>query len=306
MKGPDTRAAMTTLRFFKYHGLGNDFVLLDEALHGVQTYPDTIAQLARALCNRSTGIGADGLLVLCFEDGVPRMRITNADGSPAQMCGNGVRCIARHLLERHGASAGLLTIVTDRGPLAVEVHHDRGAFAAATVDMGPPIFEAQRVPVALPEGDRDPLAMEVPSEVARLCLRGVSRVMSVLSMGNPHAVIECDDPESISLGTLGPAMEHAAMFPEGVNAHFVHVVDSARVRMVTWERGAGATRACGTGACAVMVALASRGRIGRRATIRVPGGELLIAWRGSDDHLMMTGPAAFVFEGRTGPVVLEP
>lgn len=293
---------MTTVRFLKYHGLGNDFVLLDETMHGPQLDEADLPRAARALCDRHTGIGADGLLLLTKEGARPRMRIVNADGSAAQMCGNGVRCIARHLCDWHGAEEDQLTLLTDRGELSIMIHREEGAFARATIDMGAPILSAKDVPVTIPEGCAGILEVPLPllTSDAWKESAGLSRTLSAVSMGNPHAVIECADVSKIPLASAGSEIERAPMFPERTNVHFVQVIDRSRVRIVTWERGAGATLACGTGACAVVVALNLRGRIEPRAHVEVPGGELLIQWRASDSHVLMTGPATFVFEGETG------
>lgn len=283
------------LRFFKYHGLGNDFIVLDEILHGPQNPPP-----AHVLCDRNRGIGADGILHLSRINNALTMRIVNADGSPAQMCGNGVRCIARHLCERHALTADSFTLHTGRGPLTIEISRDRAAFLAATVDMGEPILEPARIPVICAS---NPLSIPRPSLLETPWSRaaGLAPTISAVSMGNPHAIIECTNPDAVPLRDIGPTIERSTLFPEGTNVHFVHVLSPDAVRIITWERGAGATLACGTGACAVVVALASLGRTSRRVRVDVPGGTLLIEWSNTTNRVRMRGPATFVFEGQFSP-----
>lgn len=283
------------LRFFKYHGLGNDFIVLDEILHGPQNPPP-----AQVLCDRNRGIGADGVLHLSRIDNALTMRIVNADGSPAQMCGNGVRCIARHLCERHALTADSFTLHTGRGPLTIEISRDRAAFLAATVDMGEPILEPARIPVICAT---NPLTIPHPPLLDTLWSRaaGLAPTISAVSMGNPHAIIECTNPDAVPLRDIGPTIERSTLFPEGTNVHFVHVLSPDALRIITWERGAGATLACGTGACAVVVALASLGRTSRLVRVEVPGGTLLIEWSDTTNRVRMRGPATFVFEGQFSP-----
>jgi diaminopimelate epimerase len=256
------------LRFWKYHGLGNDF----DVVEGEE--PMSPAR-AVALCDRRRGIGADGVLTVlpASEGGSARMHIYNPDGSVAAMCGNGVRCVARHLAETRGLT-GEIVVETDAGPRACTVHLGAGGIESVTVDMGQARIEGTQEFVI-----------------------GVERVRALrVSMGNPHAVV-LDGPEAARAGIVGPAIE--AQVPGGVNVGFGRASGST-VDLVVWERGAGLTLACGTGACAAAVAALHEGRLAGTTpiTVNLPGGTLQIA---VDDDLsvQMTGPAERVFEGTT-------
>jgi diaminopimelate epimerase len=281
--------------FTKYHGLGNDFVLLDSILHPIRASDAAWQSLAIRLCDRHSGIGADGLLVLEGSTSSPIMRIINADGSLANMCGNGIRCIARHLLEQHGLSSGR-TITTPAGQVVVDVHLSDGVFHAATVNMGRPILAPESIPL---RGVHDSLRFampEVPGAAEWRRAAGVNSEVSAVSMGNPHLVVRCTDLDAVPLRQAGPALEHHPTFPDRINVHFVKVIDESHVQAMTWERGAGPTLACGSGACAISVALASLGLTRRHLTVSLPGGNLDICWE-SDDHVRMRGPATHVFSG---------
>lgn len=306
------------LEFVKYHGLGNDFVLVDRL--DARDTPPAWGKLARAWCDRRLGIGADGVLVLEADDEVDaRLSIYNTDGSDGGMCGNGIRCAARHLFERRQRRTGTLRVRTGRGVVSVEPRIDNGAFVAATVDMGEPIFEADRIPVriggAALGGRSTPwdglVRVALPDELIEawktwsgragnapgLEGAGLEPVIRCVSMGNPHAVLFCERPEVVPLESAGPMLEKHVLFPARTNVHFVRIDSRTRATMRTWERGAGATLACGTGACAVLVAAAIEGGLHRDATIRVPGGELQIRWAQRPGHVFMTGPATEVYRG---------
>lgn len=223
------------------------------------------------------------------------MRIINADGSFASMCGNGIRCIARHLVEHHGASDSM-TIATPAGTVDVNVHLQNGAFLAATVNMGRPILTPERIAVRdVTDALRFPMP-RVHSDEAWHRAAGVVAEASAVSMGNPHLIVRCTDLEAIPLALAGPQLEHHPMFPDRTNVHFVRLESQSRVRAITWERGAGPTQACGSGACAISVAFTSLGLTGRHVTVSLPGGDLDIHWT-EDDHVLMRGPATFVFSG---------
>jgi diaminopimelate epimerase len=274
---------MSTVHFRKLHGTANDFVYVD-ARRGLPTDP---ASLAARLCDRHRGVGADGLILLLDSQTADcRMRIFNADGSTAEMCGNGIRGFAKFALDHALVTAEPLRVETDAGVKIVEVRRDRGRVASVTVDMGPPEWEGRRIPV-----DADGLVLERVLEV-----RGRRWNVSCVSMGNPHCVVFADDMATLPLAEIGPAFEHHTFFPRRVNTEFVRVESPSRLRMRVWERGSGETLSCGTGACASAVVAARSGRTGRDVTVALPGGELTIEWR-NDDHVYMTGDAVEVFAG---------
>jgi diaminopimelate epimerase len=257
--------------FTKMHGLGNDFVVLDTR---VQALPPMTPAVARALADRRTGIGCDQLILLEGSDVADfRMRIFNADGGEVEACGNASRAVA--LL--HGSPA---RIETAGGILTARPEH-----GGAAVDMGEPRFEWDAIPLAyamdtaaLPVGWDE---LEQPAAV---------------NVGNPHAVFFVDNCDAIDLEHLGPEIERDPLFPERVNVNVATVENSSAIRLRVWERGAGLTRACGTGACATAVSAMRRGLVGREVTVSLPGGPLLIAW-GDDGRIIMTGPAAESFRG---------
>jgi len=274
---------MSTLPFRKLHGTANDFVYVD-ARGGLPADP---ALLAPRICDRHRGIGADGLILLLDSSSADcRMRIFNADGSTAEMCGNGIRGFAKYVLDHGLVRADPLRVETDAGVKTVSVRRDGDTVASITVDMGPPEWDGRRIPV-----DADGTILERP-----LAVNGRSWTVSCVSMGNPHCVVFVDDPGTLALAEIGPAFERHPFFPRRVNTEFIAVESKERLRMRVWERGAGETLACGTGACAAAVVAARTGRTGRHVTVALPGGELEIDWRG-DDHVYMTGDAVEVFAG---------
>jgi diaminopimelate epimerase len=303
------RPSGQTVIFAKMHGLGNDYVYVDGSQHPLADP----ASLARWVSDRHVGVGSDGLIMVDpVTPGVAadvRMRMFNADGSEGMMCGNGIRCVAKFAVDRGLCDRQPLRVETRRGVL--EVHWRRGGHdgtvCEATVDMGAPILAAGRVPSAipgvppagavidftLPEGFWR--ASGAPAGWEDAC--GLDSRMTLVSMGNPHAVLWCRDAAKVPLAEVGPFLERHAWFPERVNAHFVQVLGPAEVRMRTWERGSGATQACGTGASAVCVAGVLTGRTASPLRAHLPGGELVLEWDGSDAGVRMTGPAVEVFEG---------
>lgn len=280
---------MAGMKFIKMHGLGNDYIYVDCRRESL----DNPAALAVELSDRHTGIGGDGLILIHPSNTADaRMEMYNADGSRAEMCGNGLRCVAKYVCERSGANSPLLRIETDAGTRHVECEVVGGVVQSVSVDMGVPILEPTRIPVLL-DGNR---VVDRPINV-----EGQRFAITCVSLGNPHAVVFVEDPQAIDLKRIGPAFEHYALFPQRVNAHFVRVDGPHHLTMRTWERGAGATRACGSGACAAGVAGALSGRTEREVTVTLPGGDLRIAWA-ANEHVWMTGPAVEVFRGewRTG------
>ncbi|HEX6130406.1 MAG TPA: diaminopimelate epimerase, partial [Actinomycetota bacterium] len=266
---------MTRLPFHKLHGTANDFVYVD-ARGGL---PGDAADLARQLCDRHRGVGADGLILL-RDSAVAdcRMEIFNADGSRAEMCGNGIRGFAKWVLDHGLAAADPLRVETDAGLKAVAAERANGSVSSVTVDMGTPEWDGRLIPVAA-----DGPVVEHPLEVA-----GRTHRVTCVSMGNPHCVVFVDDVASLDLATIGPAFERHLFFPRRVNTEFVRVAAPDRLEMRVWERGSGETLACGTGACAAAVAAARKDLTGRAVRVTLPGGDLDIVWRDSDDHILMT------------------
>jgi diaminopimelate epimerase len=257
--------------FTKMHGLGNDFVVLDTR---TQALPPISPALARAIADRRTGIGCDQLIVLEPSDEADfRMRIFNADGGEVEACGNATRAVAM----MHGAPARIETL---GGLLAV-----RPSRGGAAVDLGEPRFDWDAIPLAYP---MDTLALPVGWDELEQPV--------AVNVGNPHAVFFVDDCDKVDLDRLGPLIEHDPLFPRRVNVNAATVEDRANIRLRVWERGAGETRACGTGACATAVAAMRRGLVDREVTVQLRGGALLIAW-GEDRRITMTGPATESFRG---------
>jgi diaminopimelate epimerase len=274
------------MRFTKMHGIGNDYVYVDCF---EQEVPDPAAT-AVAVSDRHFGVGGDGLiLVLPSTEADVRMRMFNADGGEAQMCGNGIRCVAKYAYDHGRSRANPMRVETAAGIKQIELTiGPDGKVAAVTVDMGAPVLEPDRIPVKVPQ-----------KQAVDVTLRTASRAfqMTCVSMGNPHAVMFVDDVHAVPLETLGPEIEHHPLFPERINVHFAEVHSPAELTMRTWERGSGITLACGTGASAVCVAAALTHRAGRRITAHLPGGDLRLHWRPEDDHVLMSGPATEVFTG---------
>jgi len=274
---------MATLRFAKLHGTANDFIYVD-ARAGL---PGDPATLATRLCDRRRGIGADGLILLLpSEQADCRMVIYNADGSRPEMCGNGIRGLAKFAHDQGLAKADPLRIETDAGVKTVRTEFTGDRVARVTVDMGAPEWEGRKIPVAA-----DGEVIERPLEVD-----GRTYAITCVSMGNPHCVVFLEDVAGLPVADLGPRFEHHPFFPRRVNTEFIRVAGRTRLEMRVWERGAGETMACGTGACAAAVVAARTGRTERRVVVALPGGELEIEWR-PDDRVLMTGDAVAVFEG---------
>jgi diaminopimelate epimerase len=271
------------LPFTKMHGAGNDFVVLD----GLRDALPPIEPLAARLCDRHLGIGADQLLVVRPGASADfRMEIWNADGSQVEMCANGIRAFYKYLRDRGHTQRAEIGVETLSG-----VVRPRWAGAdRVTVDMGRPGLAPAKIPTTLAAGDGP--VLDVP-----LAVDGETLRVSSVSMGNPHAVIYVDDPEAAPVERWGRVIEHHPAFPNRVNVEFVRVLDRGRIAQRTWERGAGETLACGSGACAVAVVSMLRGVVDRAVRIELRGGALEIAWPADDAHVEMTGPAAEVFTG---------
>jgi diaminopimelate epimerase len=272
------------LSFTKMHGISNDYVYVDAF---ATTVPDP-PTVARKVSDRRTGIGGDGLILICpSETAHARMEMYNADGSRGAMCGNGIRCVGKYLYEHGLVRMNPLKIDTDSGLKTLFLEVQDGKVSRVTVDMGEPILDGPQIPVAA-VGQ----IIDQPLEVG-----GKSYRVTCVSMGNPHCVTFVDKVESLELEKIGPQFEHHAFFPKRVNTEFVQIVGPTELNMRVWERGSGETWACGTGACAAAVAAVLNEKAGRRVTIHLRGGDLGIEWRAEDNHVYMTGPAEEVFEG---------
>ena len=286
------------LQFSKYQGLGNDFLLLDgrSLIDGEDAFGLTPEAIQR-LCDRRFGVGGDGVILALppREGGELRMRIFNADGSEPEMCGNGIRCLARFLADSDGDDPGRSwQIETLAGRIVPQLQAD----GRIRVDMGPPFLEPAAIPTllevgpaGLPQGD--------------LAIAGQILAVAAVGMGNPHVVIPVVDLEGIDLELLGAALELHPVFPARTNVHFVQVLHPGHLVMRVWERGAGPTLACGTGACATLVACHLLGLSERGARLDLPGGPLEISWDQASDHLFMTGPAQAVFDGVVVPGLVD-
>ncbi|MCL7025992.1 hypothetical protein MKW94_017509 [Papaver nudicaule] len=281
------------LHFVKYHGLGNDFILVDNR---DSVEPKVTPEQAVKLCDRNFGVGADGVIfAMPGMNGTDyTMRIFNSDGSEPEMCGNGVRCFARFIADLDNTQGKQsFTIHTGAG-LIVPVIQDDGK---VKVDMGEPVLKALDVPTKLP-ANKDQAVVK-----AGLKIDGATWNVTCVSMGNPHCVTfstsECKNllVDDLNLSEIGPKFEHHEVFPARTNTEFVQVFSRSHLKMRVWERGAGATLACGTGACAVVVAAVLEGLSERICTVDLPGGPLEIEWREEDNHIYMTGPAEVVFYG---------
>lgn len=274
------------MNFTKMHGLGNDFIVVE----GETKLPDHAAELAVQLCNRFFGIGADGLVyILPSEKADFRMRIMNSDGSEAEQCGNAIRCVAKYVYDNGLTDKENITIETlGAGVQQVQLRVTSGKVETVRVDMGQPILNGLQVPTTI---DANPVinhSIEVD---------GREFHFTAVSMGNPHCVIYVDDAVNFDLNTWGPKLEIHPLFPRKINVEFVTVRSRDYTDMRVWERGAGPTLACGTGACATVVASVLNGVTDRTATVSLKGGDLLIEWNAEDNHVYMTGPAAEVYRG---------
>lgn len=275
------------MRFVKMQGAGNDYVYVDCF---AQPAPADPGDLSRRVSDRHFGVGGDGLVLIApSEVADAQMRMFNADGSEAEMCGNAVRCVAKYVHDAGLARREELRVETGRGVLPIRVRTEAGVAVGATVDMGEPILESARIPTTLP-GD-PPIDVPLGIDDRRFNV-------TCVSMGNPHCVAFVDDAITDALvHVVGPRVEHHAAFPNRVNAEFVQVLSPNEVRMRVWERGSGETLACGTGAAAVAVAGVLSGRTAREVTVRLTGGDLHLHWSDADNRVYMTGPAVEVFRG---------
>lgn len=270
------------LHFTKMHGLGNDFMVIDQITQNVQITSEQVARLA----DRHRGVGFDQLLIVSPPTSPEvdfRYRIFNADGSEVEQCGNGARCFARFVRDKRLTNKNRIVVETLSGIIELRVNERE----EVTVDMGPPIFEPVRIPLAA-DTQQDPYVFEVNGQHVEL---------GSVSMGNPHGVLIVDNVDTAPVETLGPALEKHTNFPKRANIGFMQIVDRQRVRLRVFERGAGETQACGTGACAAAVIALRRNLVDSPVNVQLPGGTLSIQWQGEGQPVLMTGPATTVFEG---------
>ena len=277
------------MQFTKMHGLGNDYVYVN----GFDERVDDPETLAREVSDRHFGIGSDGLILILPSDKADcRMRMFNADGSEAQMCGNGIRCVAKYVYEHDLARRERLIVETQAGVLELDLFVASGEVRKVRVNMGKPRLQRAEIPMR-----------GVPGEVINepLLIDGTTFEVTALSMGNPHCVVFVEDVSGFDVAGWGPLFERHDVFPEGVNAEFIQVHDRETFSMRVWERGSGETLACGTGASAAAVACHLTGRTGRRVTGLLLGGPLELEWQATDGQVLMTGPAVEVFSGEWRP-----
>ena len=271
--------------FSKWHGLGNDFVIVN----GFKEKIDNYQQMAIEVCDRHIGVGADGLVIL-LPSGIAdfQMRIFNSDGSEAEMCGNVTRCMARYVYDNGLTDKTKITLETKAGIIKPELIFKDGMLSTIRVDMGIPRLKRSEIPMNGNENE------EVINEL--LVVEQSNYHITCISMGNPHCILFVDDIAGANLSVIGPAFENHLVFPRKINVEFVQVLNKQKVRMRVWERGAGITMACGTGACATLVATVLNGKTNRQIIVELDGGELFVEW-GSDNHIYMSGPAVEVFRG---------
>lgn len=273
------------MRFTKMEGCGNDYIYINCFVETVE-HPE---KLAIAMSERHFGVGADGLvLILPSQKGDFRMRMFNLDGSEGEMCGNAVRCIGKYVYERGLTQKERISLETAGGMKYLELHVRDGMVETVTVDMGEPILEAAQIPV---RSEKQP----VMGESVQILDRALT--FTCVSMGNPHGVTFVEHVADYPVERYGRAAEIHPMFPKKANIEFVEVLDDAHIKMRVWERGSGETWACGTGASASVVACVLNGRTGRKVEAELIGGKLTIEWKAADNHVYMTGPAAFSFDG---------
>ena len=273
------------MRFTKMQGIGNDYVYLN----GFSPLPLDLSRLSRQISDRHFGVGSDGLVVIMPSETCDfRMRMFNPDGSEAEMCGNASRCIGEYVYDKGLTTKTDLTLETLAGVKHLTLHLNGNIVERVTVDMGEPILSSQDIPVALPMS----YVVSYPLEI-----ENISFDVTCVSMGNPHAVIFVDDMSRYDLHHIGALIEHYPLFPRRTNVEFVEILSPDSLKMRVWERGTGETMACGTGACASLVAAVLNGKSRRQATLHLQGGDLQIEWNEKDNHVYMTGDAVTVFEG---------
>lgn len=275
------------LKFTKMQGLGNDYVYMDCTKSGI---PDDVVSLAKFISDRHFGVGSDGLILICESKECDfKMRMFNSDGSEAQMCGNGIRCVGKFVYDKGLTSKTEITVETLSGIKRLKLQERDGKVIEVEVDMGEPILEANQIPV---------LASGSPVTDLILQAEGKEFTFTCVSMGNPHAITIVDNVKDFDVEKYGRKLEVDYHFPEKANIEFAKIIDKNTIEMRVWERGSGETMACGTGACATAVACYLNGLTSNEVTVKLLGGNLKIKWDKESNHIYMTGPAVTVFEGK--------
>ncbi len=293
------------MKFTKMHGLGNDYVYVN----GFQETVNDVNKTARLLADRHFGVGGDGMILILPPGNSSvkadvRMRMFNNDGSEGEMCGNGVRCVAKYSHDHGLSKNNPIRVETGRGVLSIALTVVNGKVTHATVDMDEPILELERIPMQQGGGGHNAHFRKKGEHEYSISyeIDGKPVVLTPVSMGNPHVVVFVDDVDAIDLERHGPKLEAHPAFPKKTNVHFAQVIGKGELKMRTWERGSGITLACGTGACSVCVAAVLTGRADRKTLIHLPGGDLSIEWNADNNHVFMTGPATEVFSGEWSSV----
>lgn len=273
------------IKFTKMHGLGNDYVYIDAINQKIENE----SSLAKFVSNRHFGIGSDGLILICKSDIANfKMRMFNSDGSEAEMCGNGIRCVGKFIYDKGLTDKTIVKIETLAGIKTLVLNTKDGKVETARVDMGEPILEAEKIPVISKEQPVKNLELEAENKKFKF---------TCVSMGNPHAITIVENTKEFDVEKYGKILEVDKAFPKKANIEFAQIIDKENIKMRVWERGAGETLACGTGACATAVACNLNGLTGRKVNIELLGGTLKIEWNEKDNHVYMTGPAVTVFDG---------
>ena len=290
------------INFTKMHGLGNDFILIDCIRQKLKTQDSELKGLSKKLCHRRFGIGADQLLLLYPSRTADfKMRIFNADGSEVEMCGNGIRCLAKYIWSRRLSGKAILNIETLAGIIRPQ---KKGKLVR--VDMGEPIFETEKIPVKISSKfipNKSGQSSKIKTPNSKLLIDYPLRIedrefkITCVSMGNPHTVIVVDNVMDFPVTYYGPLLEMHEIFPKRTNVEFIEILNPSEIKMRVWERGAGETMACGTGASAVAVASSLKGLTKKNVTVHLTGGDLIVEWA-EDNHIYMTGPAENVFAGQ--------
>lgn len=273
------------IKFTKMHGLGNDYVYMD-AIHQKIENEST---LAKFVSNRNFGIGSDGLILICKSELADfKMRMFNSDGSEAEMCGNGIRCVGKFVYDKGLTQEKEVTIETLAGVKTLILNTKEGKAQTVRVDMGEPVLDAKKIPV---------ISSDEPVKNLKLKAEDKEFSFTCVSMGNPHAITVVEDLKKFDVERYGKVLEIDKVFPNKTNVEFIEIVDKENIKMRVWERGAGETLACGTGACATAVACNLNGLTSRKVNVELLGGNLQIEWNEDDNHVYMTGPAVTVFDG---------
>ncbi len=274
------------MKFTKMHGIGNDYIYIN----GFEEQLENPGELSIRLSDRHKGVGSDGLVIILPSSKADfRMQMFNADGSEAEMCGNAARCIGKYVYEKGMTDKTELTLETLAGIKTLQLFLDeRNNVVSVTVDMGKPVLEPEKIPTTLPGKQ----IVNFP-----VSFDGINYAITCVSMGNPHTVIFTENIANMDIEKMGKKIENAPIFPRRTNVEFIEVIDKSRIEMRVWERGSGETMACGTGACASVVAGVLNGLVSRKATVELLGGNLEIEWNENDEHVYLTGPAETVFEG---------